>query len=129
MRKQVIVVAIIIMAIIGSTSLFASARSTQSVCTLTGLSGPALQENLLYCANGTNIAPSTYHESIQLAANKHIIVGTPEFVTETVDWNNCQVTDVEFTRGFHAEHHNAGSTCAGDFLVRIYDPFERQVWP
>ena len=54
-----------------------------SVCTETGLTGPAQQENLLFCnTNGingvvTNCCGSVYHQSIDLARKKHIIVGTP----------------------------------------------------
>ena len=119
--------------------------SAPFVCTMTGLTGPAQQENLLYCPSTTSftqftagatpvtvtdtLAPSTYQAAISLAAQKHIIVGTPILVTETVDWAGCQITDVEFSRGFHAEHHNVNSACAPDLIVRYYSPEGVRVWP
>ena len=111
---------------VGSTlSIVAHAQST--VCTMTGLTGAAQQENLLYCANGTNIAPSTYPEAIALAQMKNIVVGYPTMVTSTVDWPGVPVTDVEFSRGYHAEHHCG---CNGtDAIVRYYSPEDIQVWP
>lgn len=127
--KKIIVLIILLLTIASSLSGFVIYSSNQSVCSLTGLSGPEQQENMLYCANGTNIAPSTYREVISLAGTKHMIAGTPEFVTETVDWAGCPITDVEFTRGFHAEHHNVGNACNNDLLVRIYSPEGIRVWP
>lgn len=109
-------------------------RPHQSVCTLTGLTGAALQENDLYCpvnpspswCNSTDTnAPSTYPEAIQLAAAKSIIVGTPCQVSTVHDWKGNLRVDVEFTRGYHAEHYLSSS----DHTVWIYDPFDRQVWP
>ena len=100
---------------------------TQSVCTMTGLTGPALQENDLYCANGTNIAPSTYPEAIALAKTKAMIVGTPEQVSTVHDWKGVLRVDVEFSRGYHAEHYLAYNP--NYHPVWIYDPFSRQVWP
>lgn len=128
----------------GAVSQAHAKTAQSSVCTDTGLTGPALQENLLYCpANpftqfiaGTTpvtvtdtLAPSTYQAAIDLAAQKHIIVGTPLLVTETTDWGGCQITDVEFTRGYHAEHHNTNSSCAPDLIVRYYSPEGVKVWP
>jgi hypothetical protein len=100
------------------------------VCTETGLSGPALQENLLYCDTNaitgvvTNAAPSTYHAAINLARLKHFIVGTPTSVSQTVDWIGRPVTYVEFSSGFHAEHFNPSNG-----ITRIYDQYDRQVYP
>jgi len=105
-------------------------RPTTSVCTETGLSGPALQENLLFCdtnaINGviTNCCSSVYHQAIDLARKKHIIVGTPTSVSETVDWANRQVTYVEFTSGFHAWHYNPSNGVAV-----IDDQYDRRVYP
>ena len=96
---------------------------------MTGLTGAARQENILYCANGTNIAPSTYPEVMYVAQTRNIIMGTPLFVTLSVDWNGCPTTDVEFSRGYHAEHHNVGNSCNPDLLVRLYDPFDHQFYP
>ena len=123
----------------------AHAKTAQSfVCTDTGLTGPALQENLLYCpANpftqyiaGTTpvgvtdtLAPSTYQEAIDLANAKHIIVGTPLMVVQTVDWGGCVITYVEFSSGYHAEHHDTNSSCAPDLIVRYYSPEGVKVWP
>jgi uncharacterized protein YkwD len=101
-----------------------------SVCTETGLSGPALQENLLYCDTNaitgvvTNAAPSTYHQAIDLARKKHLIVGTPTSVSQTVDWTGRPITYVEFSSGFHAEHFNPSNG-----ITRIYDQYDRQVYP
>src|SRR5258707_2662052 len=108
----------------GSLTAFTQA-STQSVCTMTGLTGPALQENDLYCANGTNIAPSTYPEAIMLASAKAIVIGTPTQVSTVHDWRGVLRVDVEFSRGYHAEHYLSNP----DKTVWIYDPFDRQVWP
>ncbi len=101
-------------------------RPAQSVCTMTGLTGPALQENDLYCANGTNIAPSTYPEAIMLASAKAIVIGTPKQVSTVHDFRGVLRVDVEFSRGYHAEHYLVYKP--GN-IVWIYDPYSRQVWP
>lgn len=103
-------------------SVHAHAQVT-SVCYLTGLSGPAEQENLLYCANGTQLATSTYLQAIHLAQEKHIIIGTPTMVTETVNWANVPVTYVTFTSGFHAWHFNPSNGVA-----TIDDPYDNTVY-
>jgi hypothetical protein len=106
-----------------------SAHALTSVCTDTGLSGPAQQENLLYCATNqitgitTDAASSTYKAAIDVAQAKHIIVGTPTSVSQTTDWVNTPITYVEFSSGFHAEHYNPSSG-----HVRIYDLYDRLVW-
>jgi hypothetical protein len=93
-----------------------------SVCTDTGLTGPSLQENQMFCANGVSMAGSVYQASIALARQKHIIVGTPTSVVNTVDWAGASIAYVTFTSGFHAQHHS-------DLFVRIYDALDRQVYP
>jgi hypothetical protein len=98
-----------------------------SVCTMTGLTGPARTENDMYCANGRNIAPSTYPEAIALAATKAIIVGTPTQVSTCHDFHGVLRVCVEFTRGYQAEHYLAYNPAYHP--VWIYDPFGKQVWP
>ena len=101
---------------------------TQSVCTLSdsALNGPAAQENDAYCANGTNIAPSTYHAAIAYAQAKAIIVGTPERVYTCHDFHGVLRVCVDFSRGFQAQHL---LVCCASKTVWIYDPYSKQVWP
>jgi len=103
-------------------------QPTQSVCTMTDstLNGPGAQENDAYCANGANIAPSTYPEAIALAQTKAVIVGTPERVYTCHDWRGVLRVCVDFSRGFQAQHYLAYKP--GN-IVWIYDPYSRQVWP
>jgi len=115
----------------------------QSICSVqeAQLNGPALQENRLYCpasnsffsfTPGTQLdalAPSTYQEALLLASRKHMIVGTPLAVLQAFDWGRCPITYVEFSSGFHAEHHNVGNACNPDRTVRYYDQYDHQVWP
>ena len=94
-----------------------------SVCIDTGLSGPARQENDMYCANGTQLAWSTYQAAIGLAQIKHIIVGTPTSIVQTVDWDNVPYTKVTFTSGYTCGHHSTG-------VVSCYAPGDKVgVWP
>ena len=97
-----------------------------SVCYLTGLSGAAQQENLLFCANGQQIDHSVYNDTICLAKTMRIVVGIPEPATQTVDWAGNQVTDVEYSRGYHAEHHDLTNVTYN--TVRIYSPSDAQIW-
>src|SRR6266487_6928796 len=83
------------------------------VCVDTGLTGAAQQENGLFCSTNiltgvtTNGAGSVYQAAIHIAAAKHIVVGTPTSVVQTVDWVGIPITYVTFTNGsFHAEHYN-----------------------
>ncbi len=110
----------------GSLTAFSWAAPVQSVCTMTGLTGPALQENDLYCANGTNIAPSTYPEAIMLAQKKAIVIGTPKQVSTVHDWRGVLRVDVEFSRGYHAEHYLVNPNTIPPW---IYSPEGVQVWP
>lgn len=119
----------LVIALFGMTASVAALGTQASVCTDTGLSGPAQQENLLYCATNaitgttTNAASSTYQASIDLAGSKHLIVGTPMSVSQTVDWADTTITYVEFSSGFHAEHYDPSNG-----HVRIYDQYDRLVW-
>lgn len=94
------------------------ARQAASICFLTGLTGPALQENELYCATNaltgvaTNCCTSTYQQAIHLAQQKSIVVGTPEFLSTTVDWGGVPVTFVRFNSGFYAWHYNPSNGIA-----------------
>ncbi len=110
----------------GSLTAFTRAAPSQSVCAMTGLTGAALQENDLYCANGTNIAPSTYPEAIMLASAKAIVIGTPEQVSTVHDWRGVLRVDVEFSRGYHAEHYLDNPN---NIPPWIYSPEGVQVWP
>lgn len=101
-------------------------HAQSSVCTMTGLTGAALQENDLYCANGTNIAPSTYPQAIMLAQKKAIVIGTPEQVSTVHDWRGVLRVDVEFSRGYHAEHYLVNPQ---NIPPWIYSPEGIQVWP
>lgn len=101
-------------------------QHTQSVCTMTGLTGPALQENDAYCA-GENIAPSTYPDAIALAQARAIVIGTPERVYTCHDWRGVLRVCVDFSRGFQAQHYLAYNP--NYHPVFIYDPYSRQVWP
>jgi hypothetical protein len=123
MRKNIIIVICMLALLFTAHGVYATQTiQVASVCTDTGLSGPALQENTLFCANGTNIAGSVYQASINLAKQKNIIVGTPTSVVASVDWGGVPVTIVTFTSGLHAEHHT-------DQFVRIYSPYSNQVYP
>src|SRR5258708_37537346 len=88
------------------------ARPGTSVCIDTGLTGPAEQENTLYCATNTltgvtaNCCTSTYQQAIHLAQQKNIVIGTPEFLTRSVDWAGVTVTYVRFNSGFYAWHYD-----------------------
>src|SRR6266851_7996155 len=123
--KQRLLLCLIGIIVLGSLTAFAW-HSVQSVCTMTGLTGAALQENDLYCANGTNIAPSTYPQAIMLAQTKGIVVGTPKQVSTVHDWKGVLRVDVEFGRGYHAEHYLGNPN---NIPPWIYDPEGHQVWP
>jgi hypothetical protein len=100
-----------------------------TVCTDTGLTGPALQENLLYCATNaltgtiTNCCTSTYQQAIHLAQQKSIIVGTPLFLSQTVDWVGRPVTYVRFNSGFYAWHYDPSNG-----IATIEDPYNHVVY-
>src|SRR5260221_9826819 len=117
---------VVLVLVAGSLTAFTRAAPTQSVCTMTGLTGPALQENDLYCANGTNIAPSTYPEAIMLASAKMIVIGTPKQVSTVHDWRGVLRVDVEFSRGYHAEHYLDNPN---NIPPWIYNPEGVQGWP
>jgi len=93
-------------------------RPAASVCTDTGLTGPALQENTLYCATNaltgvaTNCCTSTYQQAIHLAQQKAIVIGTPEFLSQSVDWHGVVVTYVRFNSGFYAWHYDPSNGIA-----------------
>ena len=101
-----------------------------SVCIDTGLTGPALQENRLFCSTDritgaiANCCFSVYPAAIDLARVKHIVVGTPRWLTTTVDWAGKPVSYVEFSGSFHAWHYNDGSG-----VVVIDDQYDKRVWP
>ena len=131
-RKHIIAIIVITMLLVVlASSIFfqkAQAHSTAhatSVCWMTGLSGPAQQENLLFCANGQQIDHSVYNDTICLAKTMRIVVGIPEPATQTVDWAGNAVTDVEYSRGYHAEHHDL---VVPYNTVRIYSPSDTQIW-
>ncbi len=126
LNVALLVVLVVLVGVTGSLTAFTRAAPTQSVCTMTGLTGAALQENDLYCANGTNIAPSTYPEAIALAQMKAIVIGTPEQVSTVHDWRGVLRVDVEFSRGYHAEHYLVNPN---NIPPWIYSPEGIQVWP
>lgn len=123
MTKRLIIVALFVL-LVGpglATLRVAQAHETAqatSVCTDTGLTGPAEQENLLYCATNaltgtaTNCCTSTYQQAIHVAQQKSIIVGTPEFLSQTVDWGGVAVTYVRFNSGFYAWHFDPSNGIA-----------------
>lgn len=118
MKKTLLTIALAVLFF--SLTFFGTARAQSTVCTRTGLTGAAEQENLLYCTSNAAVlavagsapvtmidgASSTYNAAIDLAQAKNIVVGTPWLVTETVDWHGVQKTYVEFSSGLHAEHYN-----------------------
>ena len=124
MTKRLILIATFLLlgVTIGSATLrVAQAHETAqatSVCTDTGLTGPAQQENLLYCATNaltgvtTDCCSSTYQQAIHVAELKSIIVGTPEFLSQTVDWGGVPVTYVRFNSGFYAWHFDPSNGIA-----------------
>jgi hypothetical protein len=96
-------------------------------CTLTGLTGAAQQENLLFCnTNGiagvpdptTDCCGSVYKQAIHLAQQKAIVVGYPLAVIQAVDWAGVAITYVTFSSGLHAEHYNPSNG-----IARIYTPY------
>jgi hypothetical protein len=115
----------------------AAMPAVATACPNTGLTGAALQEDKLFCNPAVVIyAPCTpaiignggliYTAAIG-AANRHIMVGSPEQCGPSVDWSGLPlVAYVHFGNGnFHAEMH-------GDNVVRIYDTSggtNRQVYP
>lgn len=123
--------AIVLGLVLGSLTAFVwrPVPQRQSVCTMTdsSLNGPGAQENDAYCANGTNMAPSTYPEAIALAATKAIIVGTPTRVYTCHDFHRVLRVCVDFSRGFQAQHYLAHNP--NYHPVWIYDPYSKQVWP
>src|SRR5258708_5388328 len=141
MSLKLIVAAVVCVVLMPAAAL--AMPHLASICSMqqAQMYGHSLQENRLYCppsnsffsftssTNMDTLAPSTYQEALLLAARKHIIVGTPLAVIETFDWAKCPITYVEFTSGFHAEHHNVGNACNPDLTVRYYDQYDHQVWP
>ena len=109
----------IALGLVGVTAISAHQQASQtSVCYLTGLTGPALQENNYYCAtnaiNGevVNCCTSTYLQAIHLAQQKHIVIGTPQFLQQNVDWGGVPVTVVRFNSGYYAWHYNPSNGIA-----------------
>ena len=104
-------------------------RPAASVCTDTGLTGPAEQENTLYCATNTltgvtvNCCTSTYQQAIHLAQQKAIVIGTPEFLSQSVDWRGVVVTYVRFNSGFYAWHYDPSNG-----IATIEDPYNHVVY-
>jgi hypothetical protein len=100
-----------------------------SVCVDTGLTGPAEQENTLYCATNTltgitaNCCTSTYQQAIHLAQQKWIVIGTPEFLTQSVDWAGRTITYVRFNSGFYAWHYDPSNG-----IATIEDPYNHVVY-
>ena len=101
-------------------------QQRQSVCTMTGLTGPALQEDDAYC-DGVNIAPSTYPAAIAFAQARAIVIGTPERVYTCHDWHGVLRVCVDFSRGFQAQHYLAYNPAYHP--VFIYDSCSNEVWP
>ena len=95
---------------------------SHAACIETGLSGPAAQENALFCLSG--IAPDggiVYAAAVAMANATRFIVGTPIAVAQSVDWGGVTITYVEFTSGYHAEYH-------ADNIVRFYNNLSHQVF-
>ena len=126
MRYRIALLPLVVLTVCVGVFGIVYALPGQTVCTMTGLTGPARQENDLYCANGTNIAPSTYPQAIMLAQKKAIVIGTPKQVSTVHDWSGVLRVDVEFSRGYHAEHYLDNPN---NIPPWIYDPEGHQVWP
>lgn len=112
----------------------ASMPAIVASCSETGLTGPALQENKLFCNStvvtvGTACAADMVDGGIVYAAaigaaNRHILVGTEEQCSPTDNWSGIPINDVEFSRGFY--HGEIGP----DGIVRIYrGDTNAQVYP
>lgn len=87
------------------------------------LTGPAQQENLLFCLSGIEPDGSlVYHAAINAAASARIIIGTPIAHTPSVDWSNRSIVYIEFTSEFHAEYHSPEN------IVRIYNAANQRVF-
>ncbi len=127
MKRLLVIAACIVILISACASLNTDTTHANipatSVCTETGLTGAALQENMLFCSTNKvtgavmNCCPSVYRQVIDLARKKNIVVGTPMGDTTTVDWHGVTITYVYFTSGYYAWHHNDGSG-----IVVIDDP-------
>jgi len=130
MNNRLLLAIVGLVLVAGSLTAFSwrPVQPIQSVCTLSdsALNAPAAQENDAYCANGTNIAPSTYLAAIAYAQAKAIIVGTPEHVYTCHDFHRVLRVCVDFSRGFQAQHL---LVCCTSKIVWIYDPYSKQVWP
>jgi len=91
-----------------------------SVCVDTGLTGPAEQENTLFCATNAitgqpvNCCTSVYQQAIHLAQQKGIVVRTPEFLSQSVTWGvpTVVVTMVQFTSSYYAWHFDPSNGIA-----------------
>jgi len=130
MNNRILWAIVVLPLLAGSLTAFTwlPVPGTQSVCTLSdsALNGPGAQENDAYCANGTNIAPSTYLAAIAYAQTKAIIVGTPQRVFTCHDFHRVLRVCVDFSRGFQAQHL---LVCCTSKTVWIYDSNSKQVWP
>lgn len=93
---------------------------SHAACTET-LTGPAQQENLVFCQSGIEPDGGLVYTAAINAAKVRIIVGTPISDVPSVDWGNQAITYVEFTSGYHAEYH-------ADDVVRIFNTLNRQVF-
>lgn len=94
---------------------------SNTACHESGLSGPAQQENLLFCSGIVPDGGMVYQATIALATRSHLIVGSPISVNPSVDWGGQNITYVEFTSGYHAEYHT-------DNVVRIYNSVNQRVY-
>jgi len=92
----------------------------QTPCAEIGLSGPAQQENLLFCQGIEPDGGFVYKVAIAAASAK-VIVGTPIAQFHTRDWSGVPITYEEFTSGLHMEWHD-------DNVVRVYNTLNQRVF-
>jgi hypothetical protein len=103
--------------------------SESSACTpnFAVLSGPQLQEALLFCTGANSVGAVedsgtvVYTVAINAAAN-HIILGTPLGDYASRDWGGNAIQYVEFSNGYHMEYHTS------DNIVRVYNQLNQRVY-
>lgn len=119
----VLVAAILIpSAAFAQTSTSQAVRVESSACG-EAQTGPALQENDLFCQNlptGIIDGGLAYLAAESAAANARVIVGTPINDYPSVDWGGHAITYVEFSSGFHMEY-------SGNF-VSIFNQQNQRVY-
>ena len=120
MKRLAFVLLLLLLSACGDVAHGSSTRPQASVCVDTGLTGAALQENTRFCSTNrltnlpTDCCGSVYQQAIHLAQQKGIVVGTPEYLQQSVSTGptHVPITIVQFNSTFFAWHYDPSNGIA-----------------